>query len=166
MFIPFDGVHLLFCLFHSLKLHDGSFDILEELKRPEFHGSFVTTLDVIGHHNLLFFKTGMIRPSKERIFLLPLSIFMHKHSCLEPIINRQIELFSSNGMIEKWCNVYQEKLVIARKQPRQQPKKLKFIEISGAYKICAFCFGVSTLLFIAEFISVKVRYLRKLFDHV
>lgn len=153
-------------IFFSLKLHDGSFDILEALKSREFHGSYVTTRDVIGYHNQLFFQTGTLRPSKERILLLPLSIFVNKHSCLESIINHQIERFTSNGMIERWCNFYQENLMIARKQTRQQPKKLKFIEISGALKLCIILYGVCTMLFITEVISVKVRYLRKLFDHV
>ncbi|XP_055325489.1 uncharacterized protein LOC129579433 [Sitodiplosis mosellana] len=150
----------------NLRLHDGSFDILEELKKPQFHGAFVTTNDIIGYHNLLYFKTGTIRPSKQRIFLLPLSIFMEKHSCLESIINQQIELFTSNGLIEKWSNVYREKLIIARKRPRHQPKKLKLVEVSGAYIIMAYLYGVSLLLFIGEICSARVRYLRTLFDHV
>lgn len=139
---------------------------MEELKKPQFHGTFVTTLDIIGYHNMRSFKTGMIRPSKQRIFLLPLSIFMEKHSCLEPIINHHVELFASNGLIEKWSNVYREKLIIARKRPRQPPKKLKLVEVSGAYQLCTFFYGVSAMLFIVEIISVRVRYLRRLFDHV
>lgn len=139
---------------------------MEALKSPRFRGSFVTTLDIIGYHNLLFFKTGTIRPSKERIFLLPLSIFMQKHSCLESIINQQIELFSSNGLIEKWSNVYREKLIIGRKRPSQQPKKLKFVEVSGAYQLCTFLYGMSTIIFIVEVFSAKIRYLLMLFDHV
>lgn len=157
----------LFFYIFSLKLHDGSFDIMEALKVPDsIHGSFVTTLDIIGYHNQLFHKSGTIRPSKERLFLLPLSIFMQKHSCLESTINHQIESFSMNGLIEKWGNVYREKLIIARKRPREPPKKLKLIEVSGAYQLCAFLYGLSALLFTAEVISVKVRYLRRLFDHV
>lgn len=89
---------------------------------------------------------------------------MRKHSCLEPIINHKIELFSANGMLEKWTNVYREKLIMARRRPIQQPKKLKFIEISGAYQLCSFLYGVSIVLFISEVISVKVRL--KLFGHV
>lgn len=91
---------------------------------------------------------------------------MEKHSCLESIINQQIEKLSTNGLIEKWSNVYREKSIIARKRPRHQPKKLKFVEISGAYTLCTFFYSVSAILFIGEIISVRVRYLRRLFDHV
>lgn len=149
--------------FDSLKLHDGKFDIIEALKKHRLRGSLVTSLDYIGYHNLQHFKTGTIRPSRSRIFLLPLSMFMQKHSYFESIINRQIERFSSSGLIEKWSSVYRE---TARKQQRQPPKKLKFIEISGAYELCIGLYGVSTMLFIGEKIAVKVRYLHKLFDHV
>lgn len=149
-----------------MKLHDGSFDIMEALKKPGIHGTFVTTLDIIGYHNQLSYQTGMIRASKERLFLLPLSIFLPKHSCLEAIINTQIELFAMNGLIEKWSKIYRDKLTIAQKRPRDPPKKLKLIEISGAYQLCAFLYGMSALIFIAEVVSVKVHYLRKLFDHV
>lgn len=140
--------------------------MMETVKRHRFHGSFVTSLDHIGYHNLQHFKTGTIRPSRSRIFLLPLSIFMQKHSCLEPIINQQIELFRSNGLIEKWSSVYREKLIAARKRLRQPPQKLKFIEISGAYQLCIGLYGMSAMLFIGEKIAVKVRYLHKLFEHV
>lgn len=139
---------------------------MEAVKRPQFGGAYVTTLDYIGYHNMKFFKTGTIRPSDSRIFLLPLSIFMPKHSCLEVVINQQIELFTSNGLIEKWSSVYRQKLFTSRKRPTQSPKKLKFVEVSGAYQLCTFLYGVSAMLFIGEIISVKVRYLRKLFDHV
>lgn len=135
-------------------------------KEPGSRSTFVTTSDVIGYHNHRFHKTGTVRPSRERLFLLPLSIFMQKHSCLEPIINHQIELFSMNGLIEKWCNMYRERLIIARKRPREPPKRLKFVEISGAYQLCAFLYGLSMMLFTVEVISARVRYLRKLFVHV
>lgn len=134
---------------------------MERIKNPDFHGSFVTTEDFIGWQN-----SSAIRRSKERIFLLPLSMFMEKHSCLETTINHQIELLTSNGLIEKWSNIYREKFMITRKRPKQPPKKLRFGEVSGAYELCTFLYGMSTILFIGEIVSVKVRYLRKLFDHV
>lgn len=62
--------------------------------------------------------------------------------------------------------MYREKLINARKRPRQPPKKLKFVEVSGVYQLCSFLYAVSMILFIVEVIAAKVRYLRKLLDEV
>lgn len=147
-------------------MNDNSTNILEARKNRLFRGSLVASIDTIGFHNLQFHKTGLTKPSKERLFLLPLSILFRKHSCLVPAIDHQIELLNSNGLIEKWSKSYRDKYFNGKIQMRKEPKTLTFIEISGIYIFCTFLFAISIILFIAEVISMKIRYLGKLFMHV
>lgn len=116
----------------------------------------MTSLEAIGYHNLRYYRSGVLYPSKERVFLLQLSIFFQKHSCLVPVINEQINLMASSGLILKWTDFYLGNKYLY-KQKQQPAKKLTLHEISGVFLLCLIFYVFSVIVFIGEMISKKIQ---------
>lgn len=151
--------------FFSLKLYDSSFDILEAQKTQTSPGILVGTMDILGYHNSLHHKSGILIPARRRIFLLSLAIFFRKYSCLVPIFNQQIEKLHSGGFTQIWSKVYQ-KLPLRNDDTHFEPKQLSMEQLGGIFIIAAYAYAFCLFVFCVELISIKIRCLRVLFQYL
>lgn len=138
---------------------------METQKTQQPPGVFIASLDTVEYHNSLHAESGFLIPSRRRIFLLPLSIFLRKHSCLAPAFNTRIETLQSSGLIQLWSRMYR-KMSFYHQAKQNEPKQLSFEQVGGIYIIAAYLYAISLFVFFVELLSLQMRFLRILFKHL
>lgn len=146
-------------------LYDGSYDILEAQKTQQPPGVYVGGLDIVGYHNRLHHNSGVLTPSRRRIFLFPVSMFFRKYSCLVPAFNKHIDMLHTGGLIQLWSKVYQT-IPLPQKEKHVEPKRLAFEQVGGIYIIAAYLYAFCLFVFLVELLSLKVRCLRTMFQYL
>lgn len=127
-------------------------------------GVFVGTIDMVGYHNTLYHKNGVLVPSKRRIYLLPLGIFFQKYSCLMPPFNKYIEMLHTGGFIQMWSKIYQT-IYLPHQLKHSVPRKISIEQVSGIYIIALYASAFCLLVFLVELLSLKIRWLQIVFKY-
>lgn len=113
-----------------------------------------------------FTTTGVVSSTKDRMFLLPFCIFFRKHSCLNAPITKQIDRYTSSGLLQYWTSQYFQKRFVKVKidtSDSQQPQRLNVKQLLGGFIISCFLLIVAILVFFVELLSTKFEFLQKIF---
>lgn len=116
----------------------------------------------IDYYNLLKFPNANILKTKQYILMTPVCAYFRKHSCLIKPFDDQIRTMKWNGMLAFWIRHY--KVPTFYDNNNMEPKKLSFDQISGVLNVCMYLFGVSTILFIFELLSMKCKRIKMFLD--
>lgn len=149
----------------SLKLYDGSIDVMTTQKTQQPPGVLVGTTDIVGYYSSLHYQNGILIPSRRRIYLLPIAVFFRKYSCLMPTFDKQIEMLHTSGLIHMYSQIYQ-RLSLRHRGKHTEPKQLSMEQVGGIYIIGACAISLCLLVFFIELISLKIRCLRILFKYL
>lgn len=122
----------------------------------------MTTADIIALFNLHNYKQGNILQSEKRVFMLPLSIYFRKHSCLQRAFDRQIGKYTANGLISTWAKLFRPpKYKKTNKNPIIQ---MSFGQVNGIFIISLILYAFSVIIFLFELASLKIKFIRKVLD--
>lgn len=138
---------------------------MELQKTQQAPGVFIGTLDMVGYHNSLHHKSGILIPSRHRIFHLSLSIYFQKYSFLMHIFTEHISSLLTAGFIQKQSEFY-EKMYAQHRVKQMKPNPLAFEHIKGICSITACAFAICSVVLLAEMISMRIRCLQILFDYL
>lgn len=154
---------------HRLTVYDPSPDSLNKLYGDSFSGAFLLSSAAIAAFNQINHMNGTISITKDRLFLLPVSIFFPKGSCLEPSFNEQLNKYISSGLLHNWLKIFID-MKYAREKKREsqesQPEPMSMHQITGILIIMLVINGISVLVFILELLSNKFRMLQKIFERL
>lgn len=125
----------------------------------------MSTTAAISHYNLQNYRKGIILMAKDRMLLLPYGIYFRKHSCLVQAINREINKYTSSGLISAWtADLTHEKLIkeyIHNEQLQlQAPQKLSMKQIQGVFIICMVMYLISGGILVIELLADKCKFIR------
>lgn len=137
------------------------------MRNSTFQGVFLTSAEGLAAYNRKHFKRGTISMAKERLFLLPLSIFFTRNSCLEPAFNNEIYKYTSSGLIFIWSKIYIDPKYVRERRINKildDPEKLSVDQITGIIIIWCVMYGISFSVFCLEIVSVKYDSLQFIFD--
>lgn len=148
-----------------MRVFNGTFDILELQKEHKFPGVTLLLRETISYHNRLHRHTAVIAWSKQRVMLLPLTLYFRKHSFYVWEFNRRIEYFIECGLINIWSKQYRETF-LSKRDIGKEPKKLSLIQIEGIFLIQCIFFGICLVVFIIELISLKIRFIRNILSYL
>lgn len=143
-------------------------DSYEVLRDSSFNGVFLAAAEAMAAFNRKHIVNGTISITKERIFLLPVSIFFTRSSCLEPAFNDQILKFTSSGLIFTWEKMFIDSKYLREKRQserRSEPEKLAVHQITGLLIILFMMHAISISIFIMEILSVKCVSIQRVFRY-
>lgn len=148
-------------------MYDGTAESFEALRNSSFKGAFLAAKDVIVYYNRKHWKRGTISISKDRIFLLPISIYFKKNTCLSTAFNEQIHKYTNGGLINTWADIFiseYSRRVKRRNLDLSAPEKLSLDQISGIIIICVVMYAFSGFVLGMEILSTKYKWIRVIFD--
>lgn len=145
-----------------MQIYSGNTSEFYRLQNSSFDGVYLASGQSIDYFNLKNFPRTKIFKTKERIKMLPYSIYFRKHSCLVREVNNQIDKYTSNGLISNWYRRF-TKTYNYRNDPTT-PKKLAYDQISGIVTICVFMYAISCIVFVLELMTRNHERLKNIFD--
>lgn len=151
---------------HVYKPVADSYDVLRD---SSFNGVFLTSIEGMAAFNRGHIANGTISITKERVFLLPVSVFFTRSSCLEPVFNEEIHKFSSSGLLFTWAKKFIDLKYVreTRKRDRNSgPRKLSVHQITGILIILFAMHGISLLVFIIELLSIKYVLIQRMLEYL
>ena len=133
----------------------------------DFQGAFLSNEPAISYFNINNFRSGrMILPS-EVIFLVPFSMYFRKHSCLVASANRQINDYTSSGLLLNWVHKYvDEKFLSIKKMGLKkivEHRPLELDQLRGSLMLI-FLVDRACLLFIMEIMSPQYMLLKNILN--
>lgn len=169
MHFPVYIIAIIYCIStfipDRLLVYDGDPARLEVLRNDSFEGVFLISAEVVAAYNKKHRKSGIISLSKERVFLIPLSIIFKMNSCLEPEFDYQVSKFTGNGLIHLWGRIFiDNKFLREPKTKKDTRDRLSIQQIMGVVVIlCVMC-TLSFLVFCLELLTLKLKCVRLIFD--
>lgn len=149
---------------NRLLVYDPVPSTYDVLRNSTFNGVFVVAVDTMAAYNRKHRQNGTISMAKDRIFLLPVSIFFTRSSCLEPAFNDQLQKYISSGLFSSWTKQFiDHKYSKEIRKTSNEPEKLSVHQITGILIILFAVYGISILVFIIELLSVKYHLIRRTF---
>lgn len=141
-------------------------DFDELTNRPTFRDAYLTTELTASYYNMRH-KRRTVMISRERLFVVPFSIYLRKHSCLTPPINEQLNRYMVSGLLKNWLsNYYDESVMRITVDPGMQTdfQPLHLSQVAGAFQICGYMLVVSVTVLGLELLALRCRQLRLVFD--
>lgn len=117
-----------------------------DLGNKSFHGALVAVDIVAAYYNKLYRHSPAVI-SKERILLLPIVIYLRKHSCLRSRMNRHVEKLVSSGILEYWIDRYKD-TKYTKIHASRNLQHLNLSQLEGIFFICcvSYCLAFYILL--------------------
>lgn len=129
---------------------------------------FFSTIDQLSTYNA---NNGLqIKPLKERLYLVALSLFVRKESCLIQNFDTQLQRFADSGMLTLWRRkfIQIDKLNIAETDsgPEMVNAKGRFTlsQLLFAFKFLAALQLLAWMVFALEIITTRIALLKSLMD--
>lgn len=123
---------------------------LRNLSNENANIAIMTTSQIIDYFNFLHFPNIQILKTKQYVQAMPFCMYFRKHSFLEKPFNRQLNSFSSSGLIFQWAKTFKKQ---SYKSDRIEPHPLSLDQITGVLIVCIFMIAASLIVFIFESMS-------------
>lgn len=120
----------------------------------------------VNNFNMMNYRQGIIRTTKDRLYLMPTVVYFPKNSFLIKLVNEELSLYSENGLFQHWIQKYIDRRFTRDATPNthRQPKIVKLKSIIGIIEICGALLLVSVAVFLLELLSVRFPPARTIID--
>lgn len=140
---------------HFGTLVDQPADVLDVYLTPKLAAGFYNTI----HKN----RTVLL--SRERIFIVPVVLYMRKHSCMVMSVDQQVQFYQVAGLMQKWLtNFYDERALRMDAEQtvlaRGEHRPLRVLQVSGAFQMCGYMLVLAVLVLVAEMLAPHCALLR------
>lgn len=123
---------------------------------------FLSTID-----QLLLYNANnalQIRPLRERLFLVNISLFARKQSCLIEYFNTQMERFFDSGMLAKWQRQYIQIDKKGSDMVNNVKEQFSVAQLLFAFQVLAVLYFVAGIVIVLEIFTRKIVLLKKIID--
>ena len=134
------------------------------LDDPHFPGAMTSSMDLVLYNNAKTWGTHLLQFCKEILYSHQFVIYFQKNSYLVTAINEVIESLQTNGLISHWRSQTMNIKYLKGPPKTKEPKKLEMEQMAGG--IYLFCGGLiaSFTVFLIELISIRINYVRNIFN--
>jgi tetrahydromethanopterin S-methyltransferase subunit B len=129
---------------------------LLKVNNPSFKGVFLYYQTKALYENKQNYSKNPRKICKEHIMSSFIAAYMRKNHFLAIEIDKKIESFKSNGMLERWIKKYtkHENNAITS---NSVPSKLELSNLQGAFEILIYGLVVSLIILALELIYIKFK---------
>lgn len=129
---------------------------------PPLHGVVYIHAHSVEYFNLLNSPVHRLEYTESRAFINFPVFYLTKHSKYRIVFNHQLSLFIESGLIEYWSAKFLDRNRFEKHDKR--PQKFGMGGITAILKICASLYLISIWIFIAEILSEKCIFLKKVIE--
>lgn len=156
-----------FTILNRIRLVDTK-DQLSLLFEEEYQNDVVTsTSTYLSYYNLQHARDGQaLTTVRKRFCLMPLSIYLRRHSYLTRPINEQILNLFANGLILSWSKIFVNDRFLRPEKMKtllHEPRRLSMLQIEGAFQICGCLYCIAFLVFLLELFISRLEEQRRLY---
>lgn len=99
---------------------------------------------------------------KDRLIVVPLTLYMGNLSSFRPAFNQQIARFMGAGLMEHWLQRYSPRAIPGTADGlRPEPSKLLMEHMLGTFMGCILMLGVACVVFVGEVVVDRVRRMKE-----
>lgn len=141
-----------------------SFEFVKRFNDPSLKAAFLGALDTARYANKVKMYGFSINICREPLMMRHYGIVFPKRSFLVAGFDEKLIILVENGLIAYWLSENTEN--IKSTSPHvQEPMKLTFNHLLGAYQVLLFGYCFSSVVVLMELASWKVKNLRKIFKY-
>ena len=136
-------------------------DILDRLRRKQIRGAIFATETAVSYFNLRSFRGGLVRTTKDRLYLAPMVIYLHQQLPLYYLnrVNTEITLYREHGLIDHWFSKYKDRRFMNVAEDKT-PKAIQIHSFYGILIVCLTLLMMSVVVFVLELLSPRSPYIR------
>lgn len=126
---------------------------------------FASSLDRIEYFNAN--NALQIELLKERLYLLPIVLFVRKQSCLVDVFEEELQRFASNGLLTHWIQTFQpnhRKRLEENHDDTKWSGRFDLMQLLCAFEILAALHVTATFVLMLEMVSTRVALIKYLVD--
>lgn len=150
---------------------NNTLEYVELTSRPTYRDVYLST-DLLASYYNLHHKNNSVLISRERLFVVPFSIYFVKHSCLAATVDEQVHRFIGHGLLKRWLSNYYDSDMLrlgaqgndVGKNVRQQHRPLQLKEVTGMFQICSYMLLLSGVVLGLEMLSTQWQRLRRVIE--
>lgn len=148
------------------KIYVGMRSTLGSLKNESFRAAMQTTAETLSSYNKIHYRDRPVLRTKQRLFLMPYTIYFTKNSCLLKAFNKQIEKLLTSGLISTWVSqfVVEDSEQVHSTKASADTRPLTVHQLGGIFIITIILYCVSLIVFVFEVLSTKSRFIRKIVE--
>lgn len=137
----------------------------EQLTQDTFEGAFFTSDLRIAYYNRKH-RDKMVLSTIDTIYMLPVTIYFLKQSCLVEAVNREISSLTSSGLISYWVRFYMNPRFAGLKfvQEANASDALHLDQFYGILQICCGLYLVAIGVFLGELLAKRFGFLKFFLD--
>jgi hypothetical protein len=137
-----------------------------KVRDPDFKGAFVSSDFHVGYRNMKNPDLPNLSVAAEALMALQIAIYFPKSSCLISVFDEIIENIVSSGLIGVWkFRVVPQRYFLRREDDDvHTPKPLTLYETRGVFKAYGYALATAGMAFVAEMLSLRVRWLKTILD--
>lgn len=142
-----------------LQLYDEDIQHFRNLRDVAFHGIYTVSHIKANYYNMLHRNNSEARVTvtKQRLAMLPIVLYLRKHSCLTAPIDVYLQRILRSGLMEHWMNMYRD-FEYTRFRMARTPQILTMAQIQGIFYICAGLYALALLVLAWEIAFAKFQF--------
>lgn len=135
------------------------------MTQPIYDRATLSSEDHLLYQNKFNFKPRVTNLAKEVLFSLNLCIYFNQKSSIIEEVNKLLLRFIDHGFIKKWVSNYVNSEYLTDPE-KKGPIAMNFSHLAGEFQILIFGYALSIFVFLLEKISVRVRWLQRIFKSI
>lgn len=137
--------------------------MFEKLRSREITGVVFSQDAFVNYFNMFNYREGVLRKTKDRIFLMSTVWYFHKHLRLMEAFNNELSLYTQFGLINHWYAKYFDQR-FRKESSDNTPKIIEMESIYGIILVWFGCLGFSIFVFFMELLSVRFRQVKRVVE--
>lgn len=111
----------------------------------------LTSTDTIAAYYNKYHRDDAVLISKERLLMVPIVIYLRKHSCLTLPINRHVEKLINGGIVDHWTERYRD-VKYSKKNQMKTPQIMNMSQLAGIFYICCCLYSFAFCVLLLEIV--------------